>query len=240
MTQYPRNPDNKRPMKNGHMPNRCGRCAGRGYGPWRPDGGRCYQCLGSGRGRGVKVYAFPADWTDDQCATWTDDYNAKLEARRAARKKAKDEAAESERQEIVAKNTKAAGVRAMNFKTENSFILDIQAKAQKYLLSQKQVDALKKACQRERDRKKEAKSDRMPPEGRQVITGEVLSIKEHHGTFGFSLKLTVKCDGYRLWGTCPKGMGAERGDTVRFTATIQPKEKGFGFFSRPTNGEVVQ
>ena len=79
----------------------------------------------------------------------------------------------------------------------------------------------------------------MPPEGRQVITGEVIAIKPHEGAFGFSMKLTVKCDGYRLWGTCPKGMGAERGDTVRFTATIKPKEKGFGFFSRPTGGEIV-
>ena len=239
MTTYPRNPENTRPKKNAIEPRSCGKCGGRGRGPWRPDGGLCYQCGGSGRGRGVKVYAFPADWTDDQCAAWTDEYNAKLEARRAERKKRKEEAAEAERLEVVAKNLKAAGVRAMNFKTENTFILDIQAKAQKYLLSQKQVDALKRACQRERDRKKEAKNDIMPPEGRQVITGEVLSVKEHHSMYGVSLKMTIKCDCYRLWGTVPRGIDPQRGDTVRFTATINPKEKGFGFFSRPTGGEIV-
>jgi hypothetical protein len=242
MTEYPRNPENTRPKKNAVKPRACGRCGGRGYGPWLPDGGRCYQCLGSGRGRGVKVYAFPVDWTDAQCAAWTEDYDAKLAARREARKKAKEEAAESARLEVVEKNLKAAGVRALNFKTENTFILDIQAKAQKYLLSQKQVDALKKACQRERDRKKEAKHDIMPPDGRQSITGEVIAIKPHEGEFGFSMKLTVKCDGYRLWGTLPKGLsniGLERGDTVTFTATIKPKEKGFGFFSRPHGGEVL-
>lgn len=238
---YPRNAENKRPMKNHTWRGSCRRCGGRGYGPWRPDGGRCYQCLGSGAGGLKKAYAFPADWTDDQCATWTAEYDAKLEARRAARKKAKADAAESERLDVVAKNTKAAGVRALNFKTENSFILDIQAKAQKYLLSQKQVDALKRACQRERDRKKEQKTEILPPEGRQSITGEVIAIKPHEGQFGFSMKLTVKCDGYRLWGTLPKGLskiGLERGNIVTFTATIQPKEKGFGFFSRPHGGEI--
>lgn len=238
---YPRNAENKRPMKNHTWRGSCHRCGGRGYGPWLPDGGRCYQCLGSGAGGLKKAYAFPADWTDDQCAAWTDDYNAKLEARRAARKKAKADAAESERLEVVAKNTKAAGVRALNFKTENSFILDIQAKAQKYLLSQKQVDALKRACQRERDRKKEAKSDIFAPEGRQEITGEVISIKEHDGQWGFSLKVVVKCDGFRLWGTLPKNLKkAKKGDRVTFTATVvsSTTDKGFGFFSRPHGGEI--
>lgn len=235
---YPRNPDNKRPMKNHTWRGSCLRCGGRGYGNWRPDGGRCYKCLGSGAGGLRKAYAFPSDWTDDQCETWTDEYNAKLKARRDAREKAKAEAAESERLQTIAKNIKLAGTRAINFKTENSFILDIQAKAQKYLLSQKQADALKRACQQERDRKKEAKTEILPPEGRQEITGEVLSVKEHHSMYGVSLKMTVKCDGFRLWGTVPKSIDPQRGDTVTFTATVQPKEKGFGFFSRPHGGEI--
>ena len=82
-----------------------------------------------------------------------------------ARQKKAAEKAEAEAvrlSDIAAKNLKAAGVRAMNFKTENTFILDIQAKAAKYLLSQKQIDALKNACKRERDRKKRGEV-RNPP-----------------------------------------------------------------------------
>ena len=234
-----RNPENTRPKKNGRVPRSCSRCGGGGYVPIPVDGGRCWGCMGSGRGTPAKAWAFPPDWTDDQCTAWLDDHNAKLEAKRAERKKAADEARESERLEVVAKNTKAAGVRALNFKTDNSFILDIQAKAQKYLLSQKQVEALKKAIQRERDKKKQAKHAIWPTQGRQEITGQVVSIKLKDGFYGPSFKMMIQCGGYRLYGTCPSalqdcGIGAR----VTFTATVEPKEAGFGFFSRPAGGVI--
>lgn len=236
---HPRNPEITRPRKNHITRGKCFKCGGRGYGPWMPDGGRCYRCAGSGAGGKIKNWAFPTEWKEDQCTEWLTDHEAKLQAKRDKKAAEKAEAEAVRLDDIAAKNLKAAGVRAMNFKTKNTFILDIQAKAAKYLLSQKQIDALKNACKRERDKKKEAKHDIMPPDGRQEITGEVISIKEHDGHFGFSLKLTIKCEGYRLWGTCPKGLGASRGDRVTFTATVNPKEKGFGFFSRPTGGQVL-
>lgn len=239
MIEHLRNPENTRPKKNGRVPKKCGRCGGYGRGNWIQDFGLCYACRGSGKGTPAKAWAFPPDWTDEQCTAWLDDHNAKLEAKRAEKKKAAEEARESERLEVVAKNTKAAGVRALNFKTENAFILDIQAKAQKYLLSQKQVEALKNAISRERERAQQAKHAIWPTEGRQEITGEVVSIKLKDGFYGPSLKMMIQCGGYRLYGTCPSalqdcGVGAR----VTFTATVEPKEAGFGFFSRPAGGVI--
>ena len=235
---HPRNPEITRPRKNHITRGKCFKCGGRGYGNWRPDGGRCYQCLGSGAGGKIKNWAFPTEWKDDQCTEWLTDHEAKLQARRDKKAAEKAEAEAVRLSDIAAKNLKAAGVRAMNFKTENTFILDIQAKAAKYLLSQKQIDALKNACKRERDRKKEAKSEILPPEGRQEITGEVLSVKEHHSMYGVSLKMTVKCDGFRLWGTVPKSIDPQRGDTVSFTATIKPKEKRLRLLLSPNRGVI--
>jgi len=88
--------------------------------------------------------------------------------------------------------------------------------------------------------------DVKPPEGRVVITGEVLSIKERFDDYGSTMKMTIKCKSelgqFRLWGTCPAAIvssAPNRGDMVRFTATIKPKENGFGFFSRPTKAAVL-
>lgn len=71
--------------------------------------------------------------------------------------------------------------------------------------------------------------------GRQVITGKVVSRKVEDGYYGVSDKIMVEVNGgaIRFWGTNPKGM-FDRGDEVTFTATVEPKETGFAFFSRPT------
>jgi hypothetical protein len=71
--------------------------------------------------------------------------------------------------------------------------------------------------------------------GRQVITGKVVSRKVEEGFYGTTDKIMVEVDGgaIRFWGTNPKGM-YERGDEVNFTATVEPKETGFAFYSRPT------
>ena len=79
----------------------------------------------------------------------------------------------------------------------------------------------------------------MPEEGRRTVTGTVLTIKCQETMYGTSVKMLVKCDGYKLWGTCPASLDAERGDQVEMTATVSAKEVGFGFFARPTKARVL-
>jgi hypothetical protein len=57
------------------------------------------------------------------------------------------------------------------------------------------------------------------------------------------LKMLVKVEVQgglaKVWGTMPAALDAGRGDRVAFDAKVTPKERGFGFFSRPTKAEVV-
>lgn len=77
-----------------------------------------------------------------------------------------------------------------------------------------------------------------PPEGRQEITGEVITIRGHYGIHN-DLKVIVKCEGYRLWGSLPRKMKAKKGDRITFTATIHVFGVGYGFFYNPTGGRVL-
>ena len=79
-----------------------------------------------------------------------------------------------------------------------------------------------------------------PQDGRRVITGQVLNTKQVESQWGYTTKVLVQCDGFRLFGSLPSSADApEAGTPVRFTATVEPKEPGFGFFSRPTKWEVA-
>lgn len=74
-----------------------------------------------------------------------------------------------------------------------------------------------------------------------VVTGEVVSIKAVASRFAqrvAEIKLLVQCDGYRLYGTCPKFKGElpQRGDRIEFTAQVipSPDDPEYGYFKRPT------
>lgn len=89
------------------------------------------------------------------------------------------------------------------------------------------------------------------PEGRVVITGEVLKTEVRDGYYGTSVKMTVKDDrGFIVWGTVPAALelfideegtqrGLNRGERVTFTAKVTPSDRDdkFGFYSRPTKAE---
>jgi len=77
------------------------------------------------------------------------------------------------------------------------------------------------------------------PEGRQRVTGKILSTKLVESDWGTQTKALVDCGGYRLYGSVPASAKWKTGDSVAFTATVQPRELGFGFFSRPAKPEVV-
>lgn len=107
-------------------------------------------------------------------------------------------------------------------------------------------------------------------EGRIEITGKIVSSKYKDTQFGSVLKMVVLDDrGFKVWGTQPDGLLAEapnpysddatasqagwiekgekwyrpadRGDRVRFTATVtrSDRDETFGFFKRPTKAEVI-
>jgi hypothetical protein len=72
------------------------------------------------------------------------------------------------------------------------------------------------------------------PTGRTKITGTVVSIKRVDNDYGVCDKALIEStDKYRVYGTVPNNANWRAGDTVTFTATFSPKEKSFGFYSRP-------
>jgi hypothetical protein len=77
------------------------------------------------------------------------------------------------------------------------------------------------------------------PEGRHTVEAKIVSFKTTegyaYGTHAYKMLVEVTEDGktYRAFGTEPASLEAERGDTIKLTATFQPRERGFGFFSRP-------
>jgi hypothetical protein len=96
-----------------------------------------------------------------------------------------------------------------------------------------------------------------PPAGRGEILGRIKSCRWQESNFGAALKMLVECrtekgEKYRLWGTVPNDIRMQVqsgpakieskliGRMVKFTATVLPREKGFGIFSHPTHGEIVE
>jgi len=81
------------------------------------------------------------------------------------------------------------------------------------------------------------------PEGRQTVTGTILSLKDRVTSFGVTLKMIVKLEnGARVWVTAPtmrnKDGGytpLERGMTITFAATFtrSKDDRSFGFGKRP-------
>jgi hypothetical protein len=79
----------------------------------------------------------------------------------------------------------------------------------------------------------------MPPTGRVTLEGVVTSQKQVSSEWGDVYKMIVDCGAYRVWGTVPSNIAVGLGDRIRLTATVQPKELGFGFYSRPSKAEVL-
>ena len=124
-------------------------------------------------------------------------------------------------------------------------------------LSEKQSAAVLKIIDADNARKAEwaekAKAEREAaedvPEGKQQITGTVISVKDRASGYGTVVfKMLVKDDrGFKVWGTVPQAIwdavGEERvtGQRVTFSATItqSPDDEKFGFFKRPTKAGLA-
>lgn len=79
-------------------------------------------------------------------------------------------------------------------------------------------------------------------EGRQQIVGTVLKLDVKDSDYGLRYVMTVKDDrGFVLWGTNPLGDEIEKGDRIKFAATVTKSDRDecFGFFKRPAKAERV-
>lgn len=237
---------------------RCDRCGGSGvYHIW----GTCFRCGGNGKDPTYRGWGFPQDWTDEQCQQFLDAREQRLEKARnarAAKKTAKELAIYNANREAYPvldqfNDTSGSGwpIRREGLSERLSPVVqDILSKAIRFPLSANQAGVLEKAladiAARDARREAERAAAKTPEAGRRVVEGVVVSLKESHLNVGYrrtvtQIKALVKCDGYKLFGTVPAAIvrDAKVGDTVRFTATVEPKEPGFGFFSRPTGAQIL-
>lgn len=119
-------------------------------------------------------------------------------------------------------------------------------------LTERQVEALAKSIQRDQERKskqeEEMANDPDPApviEGKIEITGKIIGLGSKEYGYGESrLVMTVLDDrGFKVWGTKPSALyGTERGDRVRFIATVEAARdsENFGFFKRPSKATVLE
>jgi len=98
------------------------------------------------------------------------------------------------------------------------------------------------------------------PNGRMEVEGCIIKTEWRDNAYGGRLTMTVKTGGgYLLWGTVPSTLttknvthtdggrtwteqrGLERGDRVRFTATLEQSDRDakFGFYKRPSKASFV-
>jgi len=85
--------------------------------------------------------------------------------------------------------------------------------------------------------------------GKQVITGVVLTVKTQEGYYGDTLKMLVRDDrGFKVWGSVPRSLSnaayedrtTVKGSRVTFSATVEASEDDnkFGFYKRPTKAKM--
>lgn len=246
-------------------PCHCTRCGGGGRVHSVVEGGVCFRCRGNGTDPTVRDWRFPAAWTDEQCSEWLtarhDAAVAKRQAKVDAVWSANVEACPVLAEFRSALRFEVAGVPKSEWPDvvrhwtawESGFARDLTDKARSYRLSEKQAATLvsvrEKITERASRAAVEAETAVAVEPGRRQVSGEVVSVKvytddysRHYGRTVTTVKVLLKCDGYRLFGTAPASIAGDvaKGDRVTLTATVQPKEVGFGTFSRPTGATLAK
>lgn len=79
------------------------------------------------------------------------------------------------------------------------------------------------------------------PNEKTTVRGKVSSLKVVEDFYGTSFKMLVDCGRFKIYGTAPSAIldDLEVGHEIEFTATLQAKELGFGFFKRPSKSRIL-
>lgn len=132
---------------------------------------------------------------------------------------------------------------------KNTFVQDVIAKLNQYgSLSERQVAAVLKSLARDIEfaagKAAEVVEVKGPaPEGRQTVTGVILSTKQVEGYYGWQQKMLVKLtNNSKVWLTVPSKADATKGDTITVTATfeVSKDDASFAFGKRPSLVGVVK
>lgn len=218
------------------IPLTCSRCCGSGrYGPLQVQNGICFKCGGAGT------------------TGWTTQAEIDRKARAAIkRQEARERAAARKRAaREQAYNATVAADPELGEALQSSHQIVISIADQLFRkgeITDKQRTAAIKIAKQEKERaanEQQRKAGLTDLEaGKQEITGTILNFKDCESQYGVTTKMLLQLDnGNRLFGTCPRSLMSndkvQRGSKVTFTAMVEPKEKGFGFFSRPTKACLV-
>jgi len=243
---YRKSPEATRPRMADAGPAACTRCAGvggsRAWLTWT-----CYRCAGAKADPKVrrKVREFPASWSDERCAQWLAD----KEAKDAAREEAKRAKREAEWAATWAANVTRCPALTDPRLERIEFVQDIAAKAQWQELTDRQVEAVQRmAVEADEAERRDAELDAAGVEvpdttERVTVVGTVRSVKFVETQFGGTLKMLVEHDsGWKVWGSVPRSIEfPEAGDRVEFIARVERSRDDvrFGFFSRPTKARAL-
>lgn len=238
----------------------CGKCEGTGSVSWGIDvDGAVHLVNSSGETVGrrtVSKVCFTCNGVGGKRASQAQldrrEYGRKYRARKA------EEKAAAKRAEVAAKEA-AEAEKFAAWKSENAELVEFVDGAQwgepgtfmwdmkfrifteERALTENQTKAIRGIMERAA---REAAESSPVVEGRVVITGKVLSVKERFSAYGSVLKITVKDDrGFRVWGTLPSAIAGQgcTGRRVTFTATVETSDDdpAFGFFKRPTKAALL-
>lgn len=214
----------------------CGKCAGVGR-LWiyaHREAGICYGCMGKG-----------IQWQGTRAEL--DAIEARREKRRQQRvaRAEREQAKRQQRFDAWLAGNPGAQQIAIHQTETNTFVIDLQnAMASGRTLSDRQIEAGVQSVNRDNERaeqrRKQDAEATNAPEGRIEVEGTVVSFKTYESQWGITHKMLVDCGTYRLFGTIPAAISkVEQGQRVTFTAQVEPKERGFGTFKRPTKARVL-
>lgn len=233
-----------RPGAGGGLVETCGRCGGRGVMVEYSStyNGVCFECHGTG-------------WTATTEDRLVNRYAARIRRERKAEREAPARAAAEQAAAL------AAAAEVETWKAANrELVADLAAAADDGVgFAVEMMDRLadgRTLTDGQRAAAARLVEDRRAAvpvvEGRGVITGHVVSAREQVSSYGhrstYTTRITVKDDrGFTVWGTLSSAMDDGRsldewrGQRVTFTATVEASDRDatFGFFKRPTRGELL-
>ena len=222
----------------------CGRCSGQGriqaFG--HVYGGECFECRGSG-GRFITVAKAVRNAKQRVARRAKATREAELERARATAGLDAFRAAHSALA-FLADDLTAVNVWTNGHSSGHPILLDLSAKLHRYgSLSEAQISLAARIVAEQAEREAAKAATPPAPAGRMVVEGKVIKLNSFEGDFGWVHKMIVVTDaGWRVNVTVPRDIAeVEKGQRVRFTATLAPAEDDptFAKGTRPVKAEIL-